>query len=219
MKRIVVLVLLSYGRLFAQFEGVLESNNMTIDQTGLQQRFVTSIWIKDGMAKITNTAMGSTPAVTMIYRADLKTLWMINDDDSTYFEVAQTDHGGDRPAPAGPDEKSVVRKTGKTKKVLGYLCEQYMVTHGEGKTEIWGTKSLASLGAALAAALGSEPGEGSWTDELTALGVFPLQASTRIEGNVVESQEVTKIERRSLPPEIFEIPRGYAKQSVGDMLK
>jgi hypothetical protein len=35
----------------------------------------------------------------------------------------------------------------------------------------------------------------------------------------VDSQEVLKIEKRSLGEEVFSLPGGYKKQSVGDILK
>jgi hypothetical protein len=173
------------------------------------------------MAKITNGATGSAPAVTMIYRTDLHVIWMVNDEEKTYFEVSQTQQGEESPGIVPPDERPVIRKTGRSRKILGYACEQFLVKHSGAQTEIWGTKRLAGLATALAAALGQEQtvDGGSWTDVLTKRGVFPLLASTRIEGKIVESQEVTRIERLTLPPELFALPAGYKKQSVGDMLK
>jgi len=114
-----------------------------------------------------------------------------------------------------------MKKTGKTKKILGYRCEQFLIGQGEAETEIWGTKDLRGLSAALARALGEErAGQGTaWNDELTKLGIFPLLANTRIEGKVVDSQEVLKIEKRSLGEDVFSLPGGYRKQSVGDILK
>lgn len=156
----------------------------------------------------------------MIYRSDLRVIRMLDDDNKTYFEVPQgkmkedaTAEGGGNPAP--------VKKTRKTKKILGYRCEQFLISQGEAETEIWGTKDLRGLSASLARALGEErAGQGTaWNDELTKLGIFPLLANTRIEGKVVDSQEVLKIEKRSLGEDIFSLPGGYKKQSVGDILK
>jgi len=221
MKRIGFAFLLWSTAALAQFEGVVESRNTTTDETGALQQFMMSMWIKDSMAKITNGATGSAPAVTMIYRTDLNVIWMVNDEEKTYFEVSQTQQAEESPGPVPPDEKPVVRKTGRSRKILGYACDQFLVKHSGAVTEIWGTKRLAGLATALAAALGQEQtvDGGSWTDVLTKRGVFPLLASTRIDGKIVESQEVTRIERLTLPPELFALPAGYKKQSVGDMLK
>ena len=43
------------------------------------------------------------------------------------------------------------------------------------------------------------------------MGLFPLLSTTTYEGRMLESQEITKIERKSLDPALFEIPAGYSK--------
>ena len=115
----------------------------------------------------------------------------------------------------------VLRKTGKTKKILGYACVQYLVDNSGAVTEIWGTHSLPGLAAALARAVGQDPGgaETGWADELTRLDVYPLEAYTRIEGKVIESHSVTAVQRRAVEKDLFALPAGYVKQSVNDMLK
>jgi hypothetical protein len=207
------------GTLRAQFEGVIESRNTTTDELGAEQQYVMTMWIKGAMAKITTSATPTTPASTMIYRSDLRVIRMLDDDNKTYFEVPQGKTKEDAAADGG--QPAPLKKTGKTKKILGYRCEQFLIGQGEAETEIWGTKDLRGLSAALARALGEErAGQGTaWNDELTKLGIYPLLANTRIEGKVVDSQEVLKIEKRSLGEEIFSLPGGYKKQSVGDILK
>lgn len=221
MKHAAFLILFAAEPLFAQFEGVIESKNVTTDETGLHQEYTMTMEVKGAMARITTSAVGTSPAVTMITRSDLKIIWMINDEEHSYFEIPQTDGAEDVPIPGGKEDKSVVRKTGRTRKILGYPCEQYLVRRSEAETEIWGTKKLGALAQSLAKALGQEQigKPGNWTDELTKIGVFPLSASTRVGGEIVESQEVTRIEKRALPPELFAVPPGYKKQSVGEMLK
>ena len=221
MKRLAILLFLAWDPVFGQFEGVIESKNVTTDETGLQQEFTMTMEVKGTMARIVTSAVPNTPAVTMIYRTDLKRIWMVNDEEKTYFEVSQTEGADDVRVPEGKEEKSVIKKTGKTKKILGYPCELYIIRRTETETQIWGTRKLASLAQALQKALGQEPNgkTADWTDDLAKIGVFPLSSTTRVGGEVVESQEVTRIERRELAPDLFEIPAGYKKQTVGDMLK
>ena len=210
---------LACGTLRAQFEGVIESRNVSTDETGAGQQSVMTMWIKGTMARITNTATSTTPASTMIYRSDLRVIRMLNDDNKTYFEIPQGKTREDSPAEAV--EHAAVKKTGKTKKILGYRCEQFLIGQGEAETEIWGTRDLRGLSASLARALGEErTGQGTaWNDELTKLGIFPLLANTRLEGKILESQEVVKIEKRPLAEDLFSLPAGYKRQSVGDILK
>jgi hypothetical protein len=219
MIRALLILVFSCGTLDAQFEGVIQSRNMTTDETGAEQQYVMTMWIKGAMAKITNTAIGTTPASTMIYRSDQRVIRILNDENKTYFEIPQGKSQGE--AGNEGNEPAAVKKTGKTKKVLGYLCQQFMISQGEMETEIWGTKDLKGLSGALARALGEErAGQGAtWNDELTKLGIYPLQANTRIEGKVVESQEVVRIEKQTLAEDLFSLPAGYKRQSVGDILK
>jgi len=218
MKRLIALLILLCGTLHAQFEGVIESRNTTTDESDTQRHYQMTIWVKGTMARIATSGTPSNPASAMIYRADLRVIWILNEENKSYFQVAM---GKSQDEAAGNDEPAKVRRTGKAKKILGYACEQYLIAQGDMETEIWGTKDLRDLSSSLARALGEErAGQGeAWNDELTRLGVYPLVANSRIGGVVVEAQEVVKIDRRALAGDLFTLPAGYKKQSVGDILK
>ncbi|MBA3849477.1 MAG: hypothetical protein C0502_05705, partial [Opitutus sp.] len=47
-----------------------------------------------------------------------------------------------RPEQAAPEQK--VEKTGRTEKILGYLCEEYVTTEGGQTTEMWITEELGT---------------------------------------------------------------------------
>lgn len=218
MIRTLALLLVLCGTASAQFEGYVETRNTTTDETGAQQQYVMTMWVKDTMARITSSATGSSPATTMIYRSDKKMIWMLNDDDKTYFEITQqknTEQSSPKP------DKPVVKVTRKVRKILGYACQQILISQSDLETEIWGTKSLGGLSTALARALGQEQtaAEGGWTDELTKMGIFPLLVNTRSDGKIVESQEIVKIEMKPLSAEMFILPSNYKKQSVDQILK
>jgi hypothetical protein len=203
----------SFGH--AQFEGVVESRNLTSDMSGAAQRFTMKLWVKKGIVKIEMSAIGSTPASTILYRLDVGRVVMLNDQEKTFFEIPQGEAGqGDVERAAPP----TVRRTGKTRKILGYSCDQLYIRNGEAETEYWGTKSLSALAAALSKATGSQAGTGV-SDDLTAMGYFPLVAVTKMGGKVLESSEVTRLEAMTLPQELFEIPPGYKQQGIRDILQ
>jgi len=54
-------------------------------------------------------------------------------------------------------------------------------------------------------------------EEVAVLGLYPLASSTRIEGKIVESQETTRIEVKDLSSDLFDLPPGFRKQSMGDV--
>ena len=207
----------------AQFEGVVETKNLTRDEMGKPNEFVMTMWIKKDMVKVTNSAIGSAPGTTMIYRNDKKAMWILNDESKTYYSIPQETSGREpRPPQTNPAVgKLGIKRTRKVRRILGYPAEQILVTRDGQRTEIWGTKKLRDLSVTLSNALGdrqSGAGDGL-TGEITKMGLFPLTSSTVIRGKVAESQEVTKIEPRTLTPEVFEVPPTYMEERVDPMLR
>ncbi len=202
----------------AQFEGIVESKNLTTDETGAFRHFTLTMWIKKDRIRVQTSAFGSTPASTMIYRGDRLVTWMLNDDDRTYFEILKNPKSQNKTGSGESASGTPIKRTGKTKKILGFACEQILVAQDGQATEIWGTKGLPALVSTVRDILGAEGDpEGGWQQELEALGLFPLSASTKVEGAVVESQETTKIEQREVQPALFELPAEYRKQDIGQM--
>ncbi len=205
----------------AQFEGVVESQNLTVDETDTPRKFPMTLWISKGRMRVETGAIGETPASTMIYRPDRGVFWILNSEAKTYIEVLQNPEQNSPATHLDGSDKPQMKKTGKSKTILGYRCDQYVVRRPGEETEIWGTKNLGELTKALDAVLGSSMQQESpdeWSNELTKLGVYPLIATTKVEGKVVESQEVTKIEKLTVPAEKFDLPSGYQKESVQEVL-
>ncbi|MEK9136807.1 MAG: hypothetical protein AAB393_06760, partial [Bacteroidota bacterium] len=99
----------------AQFEGTIESKNLTTDETGSPQQFTMTMYVKNGMVKIHNSAIGTSPSSTMIYRNDKKVVWMLNEEERTYFEIRQDDKAEQLQVPVETKKKrSIVQHTGKT---------------------------------------------------------------------------------------------------------
>lgn len=216
---LLLLCVLAPLRASSQFEGIVESSNTTVDELGAPQKYTMTIWLKGGWVRVGTSGTASLPVTTLIVRPDLQVRWVLDDSSRSYFEVQET---GQAPSssPGARRPSSAVHKTGKTRKILGYLCDEYRITREEVSTELWGTKGLAGLQAALRSAFGTEDeSEQTWASDLEALGVYPMIATTRVDGVVLESHEVVKIEHRSLPAELFALPAGYRKHSINDTLK
>lgn len=205
----------------AQFEGVIETENITTDEVGEKVYFVMTMWIKDSLLKIQSVYRGDNPSSTMIYRNDLGVIWMLNELARSYFEIKQEGEPQNIPQPFPRDktDQFKVTKTGKKKKILGYSCEQVILKRRGELTEIWGTKSLVQVSRSLAKTTGEESSTGSddWNAELRKMNIFPLYASTSLDNVLVELQEVKKLDMRGLPMELFEIPQGYRKQKLDEM--
>jgi hypothetical protein len=198
-----------------QFEGVVQSRIFTLDDNGAGQNLDMTIWVRRDMIKARTSAAGVGVGSTVIYRRDRKMSWIINEAEKSYFEVSlASGETGDAQRDQAPDRPKVER-TKLTNKVLGYPCEKILLRRGESETEIWATNALGDLAARLDSLLGyAEGGVGGGDNELLRqLHLYPLVSVTRYEGKVVDSQEVTKIERRPLGVDLFTIPAEYKKQS------
>jgi hypothetical protein len=205
----------------AQFEGVVESRNLTVDEQGAEQWYVMTMWVRKDMLRVQIPALGEMPGSTVIYRGDRKISWVLNDQEKSYFEVSLSQDVQQRSTVPEMDssDRPVFVRTKKTRKVLGYQCEQLIVKRGESETEIWGTKGLAALTAVLEGTLAREArgGVGYETQMIAQMGVFPVVSITRYDGKVIESQEITRVERKPVGPELFQVPAGYAKQKGVEM--
>ncbi len=204
----------------AQFEGVVESHNMTVDELGVPRQYTITMWFKRDRVRIQSSASGDAPPTTMIYRTDRKIIWMINDEEHTFYEILRDDSqsGEHSHYRAEAGDRPVVNRTGKVRKILGYRCEQVVIRRDNVDTEIWGTTALRLLASTAVKVLGpseQDPG-GDVTERLNSLGLYALSSLTKIEGMLVESQETTKIETREIAAELFELPAGYRKVDMSN---
>jgi hypothetical protein len=217
MRTIVMLALLAATHLHAasQFEGTILSSNKTVDDAGTAQAYQMAIHVKKSMVRVEVPSIAGMPASTAIYRRDRKVTWMLDEGTRTYFEMHLNNGVPGQQGGMGNKETPAVQRTKKTKKLLGYICEQVIVIRDDVRTEVWGAHGLEDLAAVLTETL--EDGQsGSSDDVIAAMGLFPLLSTTTYEGRLVDSQEVTKIERKPLDPALFEIPSGYTKQKAAD---
>jgi hypothetical protein len=205
----------------AQFEGVVESHNLTVDEQGAEQRYVMTMWVRKDMVRVQIPALGEMPGSTVIYRGDRRTSWVLNDQEKSYFEVSFSQDVQQRSTVPEMDstDRPVFVRTKKTRKVLGYPCEQLIVKRGESETEIWGTKGLAALTTVLEGTLARDARGGVEyeTQMIAQMGIFPLVSITRYGGKIIESQEISRVERKPVGPELFQVPAGYTKQKGVEM--
>lgn len=117
------------------------------------------------------------------------------------------------------------KKTGKTKKILGYECEQWYEKTNEGETEVWVTKELGSFQGLGTFSGGTKTGGmmgGKMPDAvppglsgLVAANYFPMLAIHRApDGKIKGSMEATAVEKKSLDASLFTPPKGYTKMEM-----
>jgi hypothetical protein len=205
---------------YAQFEGIVQSKNVTTDELGRPQTFIMTMWVKKDMVRI-ETKGGATPSSTMLYRTDMKKIFMLNEEEKSYFEISQEEKAEEVFASGGTTAKYAIKKTGKKKTIAGHPCEEFLITRNTEETRLWGTRKLAHLVTAISKALGQEHAsvaEGA-TNEVMKMGIYPMASSTKLEGKIIESQEVTLVEAKPLDASLFTLPAAYKKQKAFDMMQ
>jgi hypothetical protein len=103
-------------------------------------------------------------------------------------------------------------KTGQTKVINGYKCDQYKFEDDNAVTEVWATTELGNF-YFLQNPMGGENGVQSMFNNA---GFFPLIILSKNKVNGTDfKMEATEIEKMSLSDNEFAIPAGYNKLDAG----
>jgi len=208
----------------AQFEGIIDMKVSMSDGDSLHAATYRMHVQKDKMAATLEGGAQGMQGGSFIFRGDRKLLWIVNDEQKSYLEVSLKDVDT---ASAGEEtpERGKLERTGKTKTILAYLCEEFVV-HGEAEViQIWATTKLGNVYEGLMKSFGELGGsqmkdQAGWEGQLSAMKLFPLTLVTTRNGALYEKQEVTRIEAKKLAPSVFEPPRSYKKEALNfDMEK
>ena len=119
-----------------------------------------------------------------------------------------------------------VEKTGRSEKILGYNCEEYVSTDKKRgvKTEIWVADGLGTFMGLGAGGGGGGPFGGgrakgpTWEEAFKGKPGMPLRVvSHDAKGKETFKMEATKIEPGSLPDSLFVPPADYQKFEMPDL--
>ncbi len=219
--------------LFAQFEGIIDLKH-TFGKAELTHETLVSMFVKNNLMAFKPTGGAVRDEGRVIYRGDKHRLWIVDDQKQTYLEIdlsknRQSDDSEDTGTDTGNKDRVKFHKTGKTENILGYPCEEIIIESDSEVHDIWGTSKLGNIFEGLIQSFGSMAGQkknlaaDDWRNELMHLSIFPLKTITTERGEVTQQEEVTKIEKKSVPASNFELPETYKKQSfdfdLGGMTK
>ena len=116
----------------------------------------------------------------------------------------------------GKEAKLEVKKTGESKKIAGFGCTKYSVTSdGKETIALWTTKDLKGYDAmrkdmeefTSRVVTSDLQGMKSYAEAIKKVDGFPMQ--TDMQGGM--KVEVTKVERKDVAANEFEVPGGYTK--------
>jgi FlaG/FlaF family flagellin (archaellin) len=225
MKRILAFatLVLAAATASAQFEGQADfkiTTNAGKDQTmnGTGKMFVTrSAYRSEFEMKMTDTEgrKSGAPArmkMTMFAKAsEPDKLYMLNDENKTYSIWDTAKFRDD--AKKRPKETYTVKKLGKDT-VAGLSCQNALLTSSKGdEIEACVSSELGASTEWLSAMNRRDGGSGSWIEALRGAGLegFPVRWSTRGRGSkdATTTMELTRVERRTVPVSLFQVPSGY----------
>ncbi len=109
-----------------------------------------------------------------------------------------------------------VKKTGKSKEVLGYKCYEYVVTNKaeDRKIVYWITKGEYNFFIPMLKTLNRKEKQAMYYLKIDGVaGHFPMLSTEYIlsSGDVVSELKATKVSDKDLKQALFEVPAGYTK--------
>ncbi len=223
-KTLIFLLLFHAPVLRAQFEGLISMQARSYSETETTTVAYTMSVKNDMLSIITTGGAKDAQGGSFIIRGDKRLMWIINDEGKSYVEfplIDDTSTSTKAPPKELKPAGSRLTKTGKTKKILGYACDEYVGSTDEETSTIWASSKLGKVYDGLFKSLNQlnradEAGSagGDWQADLVKLKVFPLSITTRRNDVVAETQDVLSIATKSMPHSVFEPPAGYTKQSM-----
>jgi hypothetical protein len=120
-------------------------------------------------------------------------------------------------------QEGKLEKSGKTEKILGYLCQLFTLKADGKTTELWlaeGLGSFVGLGAGGNPMGGPPPPKAAWEQALAGVAGFPLRVVEKdAGGKELFRLEATKVDKSAQPAALFAPPAGYQKFDMGAMMQ
>lgn len=173
-----------------------------------------------------------------VMRHDKGVIWIIMHGQKKYVEMTskdleQTLHGmkgagktmGHTGAAANRPAESASKKTGERVTINGFACERYISKGAEGIEETWITSQLGDLRTVfeevtegIAKAMKQQADDEDEIREQVPEGV-PILTRELSPGSDLSIQEIKSIKRQPVEARLFEIPDGYQKVTMAEMMK
>jgi hypothetical protein len=224
MTRVFLFIILSLTLslpLLAQFEGEIDMKiSAAGGETKRDQTLI--LLIKKGNIAITVMGEGGKARGKVIFREDKNVMWVVDDAKKSVMEIPtkEIEDSAGRATEGAEGAKVKFYKSGKSETILGYPCDGWIVEKEYETKEVYGTTKLGDIYESFLKSLKRvtggrmESAMNEFESEMMKQKIFPLKSITMRDSVVTSTQEVTKIEPRSVKASTFEIPAGYKKQSM-----
>ncbi|HKJ46757.1 MAG TPA: DUF4412 domain-containing protein [Balneolales bacterium] len=160
------------------------------------------------------TAAGMSP--TIIYDNESNKMYTLISQMKSYMEIPinLSEQEADSSNQIDDNDKPV--KTGKTEKIAGVECEQWLIKTDDGETELWNAKGFGNfLFVQNNAFMKRNRHQPEWLKDIMKEGFFPFRIISKDQdGNMDMKMEVTDVKAENLSASLFEIPSGYNKMNI-----
>lgn len=210
----------------AQFEGVVEMKIAMQKANGTAKAWVSKVGSRSEMEiaapEMKQAGMGTFKLTTLVRFAEPGKSYVLNDARKTYA-VVDASSASDARGKKAREETYVVKKLGPDS-VAGFSCQNVLVTERDAagreqelcvSTGILGSTSWFSSGR------GERYASEGMMKAIHDAGVegYPIRMVMREKGAEAVRMELVKATKQSVPASTFEIPPGYAEESlVGTMM-
>lgn len=187
-----------------------------------------TIYSKYALSKIKLTMTNK--EVQFVFDRENQKIVMIVPDDKVYtIQTLKGETKENKPNSLVSNQKqetqALPQLTGKTKKILGYECEQWLETNSQGTTEIWLTREIGTLNALSILSDSGTPKSAAGMGVRMIGGVFlPVTRGIKLneyfplqiihyspQGQTVSSVEATSLQAQTLDNSIFQPPANFQK--------
>jgi hypothetical protein len=175
-----------------------------------QEVFIKNDKMRSNM-KADNSPMGP---MAMIIRRDKGVIWTVFDAMKMYMEMSLKQTEEMARSMQKDTLKPTIKKTGKKQKILGYTCEEILVTTSEMTATLWGTTELSALAESMKWFNSSSNAQPRWMQEVEKMKLLSLKMHSESTTGEVTDLEITGIEKKSVDDSQFQVPAGYTKQEM-----
>lgn len=212
--------ILTAATAFGQFEGAVRMRAVTYGDAD-SNVVASTVYFKGRLfAAVIDSSGNEGQAGRFILRPDSSLMWIVIDAEKKYMEIPLPEKGRspDTAARDAGKRSYTLTKTGKTRTVIGYPCDEWIAEEEDGASaRIWATTKLGDMYEGVVKwfdemSMESDGGKGRWERELAGMKYFPLSVVRSEEGEVTETEEVTAVDRMKVADSVFEAPAGYQKQ-------
>ena len=163
--------------------------------------------VKDDMIRVEELDVTGTIQGIMLVDTKKNTVVALSPERKMYIDVPNRRKSSDCPTQVTP--------TGKTQKINGYECEEWLVNSDEDgrKVSYWVAKNDFDFFVPMLKTLNRKDKMALYYMSLpNADGTFPMKGTeVKSDGMELTRLEVTKVEKSAVSADMFKIPEGYTK--------